>query len=93
MLEGQASTCAAKMRVSPSAKQRDWCSTSKRSPALPPGPRRLRAVSQHGVGGKPVADDQMPLHRGAHLASQQVASCDGVPVFLMAMMLQLLLMQ
>ena len=27
-----------------------------RPPALPPGPRRLRAVSQHGMGGKPVVE-------------------------------------
>jgi hypothetical protein len=27
-----------------------------RRPALPPGPRRLRAMSQHGMGGKPVVE-------------------------------------
>ena len=48
-------------------------------------------MQQHAEMQPPRPDDQMPLHRGAHLASQQVASCDGVPVFLMAMMLQLLL--
>ena len=48
-------------------------------------------MQRHAEMQPPRPDDQMPLHRGAHLASQQVASCDGVPVFLMAMMLQLLL--
>jgi hypothetical protein len=27
-----------------------------RRPTLPPGPRRLRAVSQHWMGGKPVVE-------------------------------------